>query len=291
MRTAGDDIAEVLALMGVRPVWDDASRRVTGLEPIPPTSWAARASTSPCASAASSATRSRTWWPCWTTPCGWSPAGRAADDNYVRAHARADLAEHGDWRRATMRIFGSKPGAYGAGILPLIDSRNWRDDADLAEVYAVWGGFAYGRGPGRPCRRGRTWRARTADRGRGQEHRHPRARHRRLRRLLPVPRRHDRHRPRADRQGPGGVHRRLHQPRRVRTRTPHRGDRPGLPGPGGQPALDRGDARHGYKGAFELAATVDYLFGYDATAGVVADWMYEQAAPRPTCSTRRTRSS
>ena len=33
--------------------------------------------------------------------------------------------------------------------------------------------------------------------------------------------------------------------------------------------------RHGYKGAFEMAATVDYLFGYDATAGVVDDWMYE----------------
>jgi cobaltochelatase CobN len=36
--------------------------------------------------------------------------------------------------------------------------------------------------------------------------------------------------------------------------------------------------RHGYKGAFELAATVDYLFGFDVTAGVVADWMYEQLA-------------
>ena len=36
--------------------------------------------------------------------------------------------------------------------------------------------------------------------------------------------------------------------------------------------------RHGYKGAFEMAATVDYLFGYDATAGVVDDWMYEQLA-------------
>ena len=34
--------------------------------------------------------------------------------------------------------------------------------------------------------------------------------------------------------------------------------------------------RHGYKGAFEMAATVDYLFGYDATAGVMADWMYER---------------
>ena len=36
--------------------------------------------------------------------------------------------------------------------------------------------------------------------------------------------------------------------------------------------------RHGYKGAFELAATVDYLFGFDATAGVVHDWMYESLA-------------
>jgi cobaltochelatase CobN len=36
--------------------------------------------------------------------------------------------------------------------------------------------------------------------------------------------------------------------------------------------------RHGYKGALELAATVDYLFGYDATAQVVEDWMYEQTA-------------
>jgi cobaltochelatase CobN len=39
-------------------------------------------------------------------------------------------------------------------------------------------------------------------------------------------------------------------------------------------------ARHGYKGAFELAATVDYLFGYDATTGVVEDWMYEAVAER-----------
>ena len=36
--------------------------------------------------------------------------------------------------------------------------------------------------------------------------------------------------------------------------------------------------RHGYKGAFEMAATVDYLFGYDATAHVVEDWMYERVS-------------
>ena len=61
------------------------------------------------------------------------------------AHAQADLARHGDERRATTRIFGSKPGSYGAGILPLIEAGNWRNDQDLAEVYSAWGGFAYGR--------------------------------------------------------------------------------------------------------------------------------------------------
>lgn len=60
------------------------------------------------------------------------------DDNYVRAHTRADLAAHGDHRRATTRVFGSKPGSYGAGILPLVESGNWRDDSDIAEVYTTW---------------------------------------------------------------------------------------------------------------------------------------------------------
>ena len=75
MRTAGDDIAEVLALIGVLPVWDEASRRVTDLDGRSrSTSWAGRGSTSPSGSPASSGTPSRTWSPCWTTRCGWSPS-------------------------------------------------------------------------------------------------------------------------------------------------------------------------------------------------------------------------
>ncbi len=35
MRTQGDDIAEVLALIGCEPTWDDASRRVTGFAVVP----------------------------------------------------------------------------------------------------------------------------------------------------------------------------------------------------------------------------------------------------------------
>ena len=42
------------------------------------------------------------------------------------------------------RIFGSKPGAYGAGLQALIDERIWTDRADLASAYVTWGAYAYG---------------------------------------------------------------------------------------------------------------------------------------------------
>ena len=199
-----------------------------------------------------------------------------ADDNYVRAHAQADLAEHGDQRRATTRIFGSKPGTYGAGLLQLIDSRNWRDDADLAEVYTAWGGFAYGRGlDGAPA----------AD-----------DMNRQYRRIAVAAKNTDtREHDIADSddyfqyhggmvatvraltgQAPAAYIGDNTRPDAVRTRTlseeTTRVFRARVVNPRWMTAM----RRHGYKGAFEMAATVDYLFGYDATAGVMADWMYER---------------
>lgn len=154
MRTSGDDVAEALALLGVRPVWDDASRRVTGLEPVPldelgrpridvtlRISGFFRDAFPHTIGLLDDAVRLA------------ASLDEPDERNFVRAHTRADLAEHGDERRATTRIFGSRPGTYGAGILQLIDSRDWRTDADLAEVYTVWGGYAYGRElDGRPAR-------------------------------------------------------------------------------------------------------------------------------------------
>lgn len=145
MRTQGDDIAEVLALIGVRPVWDEASRRVTGVEVVPREELGRpRIDVTLRISGFF-----RDAFPHVITLVDDAIAAVAEldePDNHLRAHALEDAREHGDWRRATSRIFGSKPGAYGAGLLPLIDARNWRDDGDLAEVYAVWGGYAYGRG-------------------------------------------------------------------------------------------------------------------------------------------------
>jgi cobaltochelatase CobN len=162
MRTQGDDIAEVLALIGCRPRWDDASRRVTGFEIVP----LAELGRPRIDVTLRISGFFRDAFPhviaLLDDAIGAVAAlDEPAESNYLRAHALADQARHGDWRRATTRIFGSKPGAYGAGLLPLIDARNWRDDADLAEVYAVWGGYAYGRGLD-GATPGRTWRGRSA---------------------------------------------------------------------------------------------------------------------------------
>jgi cobaltochelatase CobN len=279
MRTSGDDIAEVLALLGVRPVWDDQSRRVTGLEPIslqelgrPRIDVTVRISGF-----------FRDAFPhvvALLDDAVRMVAGvdEPAELNFVRAHALADEAEHGDSRRATMRIFGSKPGAYGAGLLPLIDSRNWRDDADLAEVYAVWGGYAYGRdldgiqarGDMETAYRRIAVAAKNVDTREHdiadsddyfQYHGGMVATVRALTGKAPAAYIGDSTRPDA-----------------VRTRTLNeettRIFRARVVNPRWLAAM----RKHGYKGAFELAATVDYLFGYDATTGVVGDWMYEQLA-------------
>ena len=133
--------------MGVVPQWDDASRRVVGLSPIP----LAELGRPRIDVTVRISGFFRDAFPHVLTLLDdavrmVAELDEPDDQNYVRAHTRADVAEHGDERRATTRIFGSKPGSYGAGILPLMEAGNWRSDADLAEVYATWGGFAYGRG-------------------------------------------------------------------------------------------------------------------------------------------------
>lgn len=277
MRTSGDDIAEILALLGVRPVWDDASRRVVDLEVIglaelgrPRIDVTVRISGF-----------FRDAFPHVVTMLDdavrlVAALDEAPEDNFVRAHVAADLADHGDERRATTRVFGSKPGTYGAGLLQLIDSRNWRDDADLAAVYTAWGGFAYGRGlDGRPA----------ADDMENQ-----------YRRIAVAAKNTDcREHDIADSddyfQYHGGMVATVRaltgtapaayigdntRPDAVRTRTLSEETRRVFRARVVNPRWMAAMRRHGYKGAFEMAATVDYLFGYDATAGVMADWMYEE---------------
>ena len=279
MRTSGDDIAEVLALLGVRPEWDEQSRRVSNLSVVPLDELGRpRIDVTVRISGFF-----RDAFPHVVAMLDDAVAMVAdldepAEKNFVRAHAQADLAAHGDRRRATTRIFGSKPGSYGAGILQVIESGSWRDGADLAEVYTAWGGFAYGRGlDGIPA----------AD--------DMRVNYRRI--AVAAKNIDSAEHDIADSddyfQYHGGMVATVRAltgaepkayigdttaPDAIRTRTLAEETTRVFRARVVNPRWIAGMRRPGYKGAFELAATVDYLFGFDATVGVVHDWMYEKLA-------------
>jgi len=275
MRTQGDDISEILALLGVRPTWNEESRRVTGLEVIPlkelgrprvdvtvRISGFFRDAFPNLISLLDEA---------FTTVAGLD---EPTEMNFVKKHADEEKNHGADERRSTTRIFGSKPGAYGAGLLPLMDARNWRTDEDLAEVYAVWGGYAYGRGldgvEAREAMESNLRRTEVAVKNIDN-------------------REHDLFDSDDYFQYHGGMIAAVRaltgrdpkayigdsaDPSRVKTRDLSEEARRVFRSRVANPKWIDAMQRHGYKGAFELSATVDYLFGYDATAGVVEDWMY-----------------
>ncbi len=289
MRTHGDDIAEVLALLGVRPVWQTESRRVIGIEVIPlhelerpridvtlRISGFFRDAFPNLVHLVDEAVR---------TVAGLD---EPLAQNFIRKHALRDrqayqaagIADTEADARSLYRVFGSKPGTYGAGILPLLDERNWRSDQDLAEVYMAWGGYAYTR-EAYGLEASDAFKTRFAAMTiavKNQDNREHDifdsddylqyhggmvATVRALTGRNPTAYFGDSSDPSRSR-----VRDLADEARRVfRTRVVN-------------PKWVQSMQRHGYKGAFEMAATVDYLFGYDATAQVVDDWMYAQLAER-----------
>jgi cobaltochelatase CobN len=266
MRTSGDDIAEALALLGARPVWAEESGRVTGVEPVP---------------------LEELGRPRIDVTLRISGFFRDAFPHLVHLVDEAlelvqglDEPPELNYVRANgddHRIFGAKPGAYGSGILALPDSRDRESDADLATVYLAWSGYAYGRsGYGVPA---------------------PEAMQRRFA-LIDVAvknqdnREHDIFDSDDYLQEHGGMVATVRalrggdapqayfgdsaDPDRPRVRTLAEEARRVVRSRVLNPRWISAMMRHGYKGAFEMAATVDYLYGYDATARIGEDWMYEQ---------------
>jgi cobaltochelatase CobN len=283
MRTGGDDIAQALALIGVRPVWQTGSQRVERFEVLsleqlgrPRVDVTLRVSGffrdafsnlirlfDEAVQAVAELDEPEDMNP--LSARVWQAALRLQDDGLSEVEAR---------RQAGWRVFGSKPGAYGAGIQNAIEERLWQERSDLAEVYLNWGGYAYGKGSeGTPARE------RFAEQ---------------LESLQAVlhnqdNREHDILDSNDYYQFQGGMLAAVETLRGAKVASYH-GDnsQPDCPrirtlkeelnrvvrARAANPKWIDGMKRHGYKGAFELAATIDYLFAFDATSELIDDHQY-----------------
>jgi cobaltochelatase CobN len=312
MRTHGDDIAEALWLLGVRPVWDKPSRRVVALELVPleelgrpridvvlrisgffrdafpnlislfddAVSMVVAAKEDPALNFPRAHVLA-TLFPNHDAP--------RYGERGIEGAERRDLSESGigidavpedELARASARVFGSPPGCYGAGLLQLIDAKNWSGVDDIAEVYSTWGGYAYGRLGWGVEAKGEMKRefARISVAVKNQDTREHDifdsddyfqyhggmvATIRSLTGRAPAAILADS----SDPSNPRTKSLKEEALKVFRTRVAN-------------PRWITAMMEHGYKGAFELAATVDYLFGYDAAADIASDWMYETLAEK-----------
>ena len=289
MRTKGDDLAEILWLMGLKPVWQQGSMNVRGLEVIPLSELGRpRLDVTPRVSGIF-----RDAFPnlVQLIDKGVRMVAALKEDashNYLRAHVLDDMAvyqqdglERDDaFRQATLRLFGAAPGSYGAGVAELIEAKNWKDIHDIGDVFVNWSSYAYGQGvPGIK-----------------QE-----ATYRRLLGRMDVTVKNEDSREydmmsctdfysyhggliaavRSVRgQAPESFAGDTSDPERVKVRTAAEEAKHVFRSRLLNPKWVRGLMRHGYKGAGDLSKAVDVAYGWDATADVVEDYMYERLAQR-----------
>jgi cobaltochelatase CobN len=285
MRTHGDDIAEAFALLGVKPVWNPQSRRLEGVAVI---------SLEQLGRPRVDVTLRISGFFRDALPHLIDLFDQAVslvveldeplDQNFPRKHYLADLEIHKDIPtheaevQARYRIFGSKPGSYGAGILPLIETGNWKGDEDFARAFLTWGGYAYGKGTdgvaAQPVFAERLKSIQVSLHNQDnrehdifdsddyfQFHGGMIASIRALTGAQPKAYFGDSSRPEAVQ-----IRDLREEALRVyRSRVIN-------------PKWIESIKRHGYKGGLELAATVDYIFGFDATAKIAPDFVYEGLA-------------
>jgi cobaltochelatase CobN len=313
MRTGGDDLAEALALLGVQPVWDYPSRRVVDFE-ILPISILGRPRVDVTLRISGFF---RDAFPNLIDLFDQAVRAVAAldespEDNPLAAQIKQEqehwqregLGEEEAEMRSHFRIFGSKPGAYGAGLQGLIEAQNWTDEQDLARAYINWSSYAYTSAPPLVRREARNIsgsspyqeEVRRGSGGGGVAA--PEAFEQRLKQMQVVlhnqdNREHDLLDSDDYYQFQGGL---TVAVRALTGKNPttYFGDHSIPENPKVRqlreeiarvyrsrvvnPKWSEGVMRHGYKGAFEMSATVDYLFAYDATANCVEDHMYQGVA-------------
>ena len=288
MRTGGDEIAQAFALLGVRPMWEPVTRRTCGIEVIPlPELGRPRIDITIRVSGFF-----RDAFPALMQL--FDEAVRRVvmleeptQQNFPRKHWLAEtaalLAEGIDSdaasRRASYRVFSSKPGAYGTGVMDLIENRSWHDIEDLAEVVVAWGAWAFGSNTPEGVEAADAFRGRLATVE------------------LALHNRDNREQDLFDSSDQFEFHGGLvaavaslsgEQPHAYvgDSSDPARPDVRTLKGEALRvfrsrvvnPKWFAGIQRHGYRGGVEMVTTVDSLFGFSATAGIVTDWMFEAVA-------------
>jgi len=287
MKTRGDDIAEIFYLMGVKPIWEETSGRVKGIEVIP---------------------LEELKRPRIDVTLRISGFFRDAfpnivnvidevvqmvanldeplERNYLAKHVAEELREKVSQgidlqqarEEACYRVFGDKPGTYGAGVSEAIYAKNWKDEKDLGEIYVVWGGYAYGKKnygvtvPGQFKKRlsqldltVKNEDTREYDMLDGDDwyncHGGMIAAVKAFKGEVPQ-----------SYSGDGS------DPDRVKVRSVAEETKHIFRARILNPKWIESMKQHGYKGASDLSGVVDFAFGWDATAKVMEDWMYEELA-------------
>jgi len=286
MRTGGDDIAQAMALLGARPVWDVGSLRVSGYEIIPlPKLGRPRVDVTLRISGFF-----RDAFPAQIALLDRAIRAIGAldepeDDNPIAARMRAEAlglmasgkSESEASLEAGARIFGSKPGTYGTGLGHLIDSGNWDNKTDLANQALIWGQYAYGaKVHGTPLLD--RFRARLGDIDaviHNQDNRE-----------------HDLLDSDNYYQFEGGLsaaaetisgtkpaayHNDHSRPENPKIRTLEQEISHVMRSRVVNPKWLAGMMRHGYRGAFEIIATVDFMFAFAATTGAVKTHHFDLA--------------
>ncbi len=289
MRTRGDDIAEILYLMGMRPVWARGSGDVTGLEVIP----LSRLKRPRIDVVARISGFFRDSFPNLVELLDNAAKMAAAleeplESNLIRKNALADvehltkagMGREEALREATFRVFGCPPGTYGAGVAELIESKNWKTREDLANNYIRYSAHAYGAGSygTQKISTFRNLLSRMELTVKNEDSREYDmmsctdfynyyggliAAAGSVRGELPLAMVGDS----AD-------------PRRIKMRSTLEEARHVLRSRLANPKWLAGMKRHGFKGAGDISKMMDVVLGWDATAQVIEDWMYERLAEK-----------
>jgi cobaltochelatase CobN len=289
MRTTGDDIAEILYLLGIRPVWLGSSGRVIGLEAIPQSELGRpRIDVTLRITGLFRDTFPNLIERIENAVIMAASLDEPPEENYIKKHIETETMElirSGVKRelaleRASLRIFGDPPGVYGTGVAELVNAKKWKTPADLAGIYTAWGCHGYGK------------------KIHGEKHYDDFSRrlsktdvsvkneptvendmmgsddfynyfgglvsavssHAGKMKAAFIPNSADRERPELF-----SLHEEASRIMRARINNPR---------------WIEGLKRHGYKGAQDIAEMVDIVFGWDATTSVIDDWMYDAIAGR-----------